>query len=84
LDFNAKRPASMSPSQRKRIYHTDSLLPPKYPPCCEMMEFFSIAELQLLFDPGSIIVRILIAETLDMRVSPSFVLSRPEHFFNSI
>ena len=30
------------------------LLPLKHPPCCEMMEFFSVAELHLLFDPGSI------------------------------
>ena len=28
------------------------LLPLKHPPCGEMMEFFSIAELHLLFDPG--------------------------------
>ena len=37
-----------------RIHHTDSLLPLKHPPCREMMEFFSIAELHFLFDPGSI------------------------------
>jgi hypothetical protein len=30
------------------------LFPLKHPPCGEMMEFFSIAEFHLLFDPGSI------------------------------